>query len=230
MKSTGPVGMVLTLAVAGFFSGVALVGAYLATQPMIRENRARALEEAIYRVLPGAVERKAFIIAEGRLAPASDTDNEASPGEVAYAGYDEQGTLIGYAIPAEGPGFQDTIELLYGYSPERSHVLGMEILQSRETPGLGDKIAKDPGFVSSFRQLSTDPRIEPVKPGTGNQPNQVDTISGATISSKAVVNIINQSLTHWKPLLHTAPGQALLPSQGDATPPSRLRTLEGSRQ
>jgi electron transport complex protein RnfG len=100
-------------------------------------------------------------------------------------------------MPGAGPGFQDTIALLYGYRPGEKIVVGMEILESRETPGLGDKIYKDKEFVAEFSALSVEPEIVSVKKGTGSQPNEVDSITGATISSKAVVRIINETHTAW---------------------------------
>jgi electron transport complex protein RnfG len=73
----------------------------------------------------------------------------------------------------------------------------MEVLESRETPGLGDKIYKDADFVASFTDLAIDPVIEVVKKGRGGGNNQVDAITGATISSRAVVRIINQANQDW---------------------------------
>jgi electron transport complex protein RnfG len=75
----------------------------------------------------------------------------------------------------------------------------MEILQSRETPGLGDKIYKDAAFVANFSALSIDPEIITVKKGAKTALNEVDAITGATISSKAVVQIINRGNQRWVP-------------------------------
>ena len=108
-------------------------------------------------------------------------------------------------MPAAGPGFQDTIALLYGYRPGEKIVVGMEVLESRETPGLGDKIYKDAAFVGAFSALSVEPEIVAVKKGTKSQPNEIDAITGATISSKAVVRIINETQAKWSGQL-PAPG------------------------
>jgi Na+-translocating ferredoxin:NAD+ oxidoreductase RnfG subunit len=64
--------------------------------------------------------------------------------------------------------------------------------RSRETPGLGDKIYKDPKFVAEFHGLAVEPAIKLIK-GHGEAANEVDAITGATISSKAVVRIVNQA-------------------------------------
>jgi electron transport complex protein RnfG len=79
----------------------------------------------------------------------------------------------------------------------------MEVLESRETPGLGDKIYKDAVFVGGFSALSVEPEIFAVKKGTKSRPNEIDTITGATISSKAVVRIINEAHAQWSAQLPT---------------------------
>ncbi len=211
--------MMITLGISGLFSGLAIVGIFLITQPMIERNQAEALEAAIYRVLEGARTRVAFVIREGKLARFESPDGSLPKEEAVYAGYDEAGALLGFAVPAEGPGFQDTIKLLYGYNVERRRVVGMEVLASLETPGLGDKIKKDAKFVGSFRDLAVEPDIVAVKSGKSRE-NEIDAISGATISSNAVVRIINQSNSRWLDLLADAGDVAgsAPPSQG-ATPP-----------
>lgn len=196
----GPARMMLTLGLAGLLSGTVLVSAHLVTQPRIERNRAEALEAAIYRVLPGAVRRSAFVVREGALAPFEGQAGRLPEEEAIYAGYDADGARIGFAIPAEGPGFQDTIKLLYGFDPGRQRVIGMDVLESRETPGLGDKIFKDREFVANFRDLAVSPAVVAVKRGR-SQPNEVDAISGATISSQAVVRIINEANDRWLELL-----------------------------
>jgi len=186
--------LVLTLAIAGLLSGIAIIGIYESTLPTITANKARELREAVFKVLPGVSQMQALVHREGALVAVGEP---AKDEPVVYGGYDEQGEFIGYAVPGAGPGFQDTIALLYGYKPAEKQVVGMEILESRETPGLGDKIYKDAEFVAEFSALSIVPEIVTVKKGTGSEPNEVDAITGATISSKAVVRIINETHTAW---------------------------------
>ena len=194
--------LVLTLAIAGLVSGVAIIGIYESTLPTITANKARELRAAVFKVLPGVSRMQALVHRDGTLIV---TEEPAKDEPVVYGGYDEQGSFVGYAIPGAGPGFQDTIGLLYGYAPGDKLVLGMEVLESRETPGLGDKIYKDEEFVSAFRALSIDPEIVAVKKGTKSSNNEIDAITGATISSKAVVRIINEAHTAWAKRL-PAPG------------------------
>jgi electron transport complex protein RnfG len=186
--------LILTLAFAGLVSGVAIIGIYETTLPTITANKARELREAVFKVLPGVTKMQALVYRGERIVVV-DAPEKDEP--VVYGGYDEQGDFIGYAMPGAGPGFQDTIALLYGYIPGEKIVVGMEILESRETPGLGDKIYKDMDFVNEFSQLSIEPEIVTVKKGTGSAPNEVDAITGATISAKAVVRIINETHNAW---------------------------------
>jgi electron transport complex protein RnfG len=197
-REPGSFRLVASLAIAGFLAGVIIIGIYLATLSTITENKARELREAVFQVLPG-VSRMQPLHYDGEFMVSGKGDDETT----LYGGYNEQGKFIGYAIPSAGPGFQDTIKVLYGYLHSERKVVGMAILESRETPGLGDKIYKDAAFVANFDDLAVAPEIVAVKKGTKSKPNEIDAITGATISSKAVVRIINEGNTRWLKKLPT---------------------------
>ncbi len=192
-----------TLAIAGLISGIAIVSVYEATLPTITRNKAEELRTAVFKVLPEVTEMRKYQFEDNTLRFRSEKGADEN---TLYGGYDQQGAFVGYAIPSAGPGFQDTIALLYGYLPEQRKVVGMEILESRETPGLGDKIYKDLYFVSNFSDLAIDPQVVVVKKGLRDEPHEVDAITGATISSKAVVRIINEGNARW---LHKIPPHGL---------------------
>jgi electron transport complex protein RnfG len=185
--------LVVTLALAGLFSGLAIVSAYEITLPRIEANKAAALKRAVFQVVPGSVKMERMEWSGDELVPKA---GGAEGAEAVYAAYDSAGTFKGYAIPGKGPGFQDTIELIYGYDPAREMIVGLQILESRETPGLGDRIYKDPAFAANFKDLAVKPEIELVKGGR-KAPNQVDAITGATISSTAVVKIVRNTNEEW---------------------------------
>ena len=197
-KEPGSTRLVASLAISGFLSCLIIIGIYVATLPTITENKARELREAVFKVLPGVSRMQKLQFDGNRVLPKQGGKDDEN---TVYAGYDADDRFVGYAIASEGPGFQDTISLLYGYLPGERKVVGMEILESRETPGLGDKIYKDAAFVANFKDLAVDPQIVAVKKGTKSEPNQIDAITGATISSKAVVRIINQGNQRWLPRL-----------------------------
>jgi len=192
-EEPSPVRLIGTLAVAGLLSGIIILSIYVATFDAIKENKARALRESVFRVLPNVTKMQKLLLKEGKLVVSYEEEKDEKP---IYAGYDDSGKFMGYAIPSDGPGFADTISVLYGYNPERRKVIGMWILDSRETPGLGDKIYKDAAFVANFDDLAIEPPIVATKKGK-SKPNEIDAITGATISSVAVAKIINKGNDYW---------------------------------
>jgi electron transport complex protein RnfG len=198
--------IVATLVVFGAISGTMLVLAFLETQPRILRNQYEAMRAAVFRVLPGTESVTMLVIRDGALVPYEGPEGVLPSEPTTFLGVDAGGRRVGYAIPGEGPGFMDTIKILYGFDPTRRAVIGMEVLDSRETPGLGDKIAFDPKFLANFETLTVDPEIAPVKRGQKTRENEVDCITGATISSEAVVRILNESRKRWDPVL--APAEA----------------------
>lgn len=186
--------LVFTLGMAGFISGLVLVSAYLYTLPMIEANKARALERAIYQVLPGCNAFKAM----GLNAAGTLEVQEMHGSDAIFAGYDAKGQVIGFAIPAQVIGFQDVVAGIIGYDPVRKTIIGFEVLESKETPGLGDKISKDAAFRNNFTELECASGVVIVSKGKKSKPNEVEAISGATISSKAVVKLLNQGLEQWQ--------------------------------
>lgn len=189
--------MILTLGVAGFFSGLILVCAYVFTLPLIERNKEQALQEAIYRVLPGCSRYETMVIKNGELMQQEKNASVAQVPRI-FLGYNDSGSVVGFAIPASEPGFADVIRLIYGFDGTEKVIVGFEVLDSKETPGLGDKIFKDKHFVSNFTALAVEPKLEPVKTGAKTKPNQVETITGATISSKAVIRALQKSLNEWQ--------------------------------
>lgn len=196
--------------------GVAIVCAALLvlvhrwTLPAIARLRAEALRDAVVRVLPGAASSVAYRVgATGRF---ERVEGAAPEGHLVYAGYDAQGRWVGVAVPASGMGYQDAISLLWGYVPARRSIVGIAVLDSRETPGLGDRIETDAAFLRNFERLDValsddgsalEHPIESVPHGQKTHPWQVDAISGATVSSRAVATILRESSASWVPRVAT---------------------------
>jgi electron transport complex protein RnfG len=200
-------GVVLTLGVA---CALAIVSVYEVTKPIIRRNQIAYRQEAILKVLPGATTSGAFAVDEtGSLKPTS-ADSQAE--NMIFAGYGKDGQLVGLAIETQGMGYADVIRLLYGYSFDKQAVIGTRVLESKETPGLGDRIEKDEDFLANFEALDVSlnedgsqlaNQIEFVKPKEKTQAWQIDGITGATISSRAVANMLRASTAEWIPLVHS---------------------------
>ena len=200
--------MIRALVGVAAVSGILISVVFQWTLPAIKANRAEALQKAVFAVIPGVKTVVTFeVTQEGKLVALTE-DKVAE--EKMYAGYDQQGQLAGVALEAQGQGYQDVIKILYGYNPEKEHVVGINILDSKETPGLGDKIGKDPKFLANFEALDVRLKedrsgavhpLEVVKQGTKSKAWQIDSITGATISSKAVGKILNASVPQRLPVV-----------------------------
>ncbi|MFA6635852.1 MAG: RnfABCDGE type electron transport complex subunit G [Candidatus Omnitrophota bacterium] len=166
--------MITALACVGVISAVALVFVYNYSVPKIIENVNRATQEGIKNIFP-----KADKIKETSFAGVYEVKNKA-------------GKDLGYAFTAEGNGYQGKIQLIAGVDKEFKTLSGMEVLESQETPGLGAEISGD--FRKQFSGLSVSNGIEYVKNKKPEKPGQIEAITGATISSRAVVNMLNDRL------------------------------------
>lgn len=203
-------GVVLSI---GILCSLGIVAADRWTEPIIARKRAEYRREAVLAVLPGAVRSVAFRrSADGAFGPADA--GEAISAEV-FAGYDAAGRLVGLALEAEGQGYQDRIRLLYGYSPETQTILAIRILESRETPGLGDRVETDHGFQANFGSL--DVRVDAngesianpiVLVGAGQRTNawELDGITGATVTSRAIATMLRDGVAARVPELFARRG------------------------
>ena len=185
--------LVATLALAGAVAGFFIVLVYQWSQPRIEAHQARVLTAAVEEVLAGPASTRTFFMVDGRFTDSPGPGVDTTAVDRIYVGYDEAGGPVGVAVAGAKPGFQDVIRLLFGYDPSRDQVLGMKVLESKETPGLGDKIEKDENFVGEFRGVAT-PLAGVKEARRTDAPNEIVMITGATISSQAIVDIINQRL------------------------------------
>ena len=179
--------MLRTLGLVAAISGFLVVLTHQLTTPLIEENKRIAIERALFKVVPGAVSRRDFLLTPGGIEPYTGTP--ADGGMRVYAGYDEQGRLAGVALEAAAQGYQDVIRVLYGFDPSCQCIRGIQVLKMAETPGIGDKIAKDADFLRNFEALEARldsmgsglaNAIVSVKAGSKTESWQIDSISGAT--------------------------------------------------
>lgn len=201
--------LIVTLAIAGVAAGLVLVMLNQVTAPLIEKHAEAALHEAVGEVLKGPMRVESWAVGDAALQREEETNYEVDTEKLdrVFLGYDEQGAPIGFAIAYELAGFADQIRLIFGYDPRTRKVMGMRVLFSKETPGLGDRIEKDMDYVGAFdgavaREEQGTIELLPVKPGKGKGLEaEIDTITGATISSKKVVGIINAALAKVGPQL-----------------------------
>jgi electron transport complex protein RnfG len=200
--------LVATLAVAGALAGLLIVLVNQHTKPIIDEYKAEQLQKAVYEVLPGVTRYNTYYLVDNALSLTLPEGAKESDYKRIYVGYDTGGQIEGVAISRGESGFQDVVQIIFGFDPATGKLSGMKVLDSKETPGLGDKIFKDLAFVDQFFAGPETPLVG-VKAGAGKGlPNEIDTITGATISSKVVIDIINHGLEEWAPILEGGIPQA----------------------
>jgi len=201
--------MLLTMTGIGVFCALMIVLAFQGTLPRIEQLKAEALEKAIFKVVPGMVSKRTFRMeSDGSLTEVKSKEKNA---RLVYAGYDAEGKMVGVAVEAAGMGFADVIKVIYGYDPAKEAVVGFYVLESKETPGLGDKIEKDASFLANFEALDvalsedkskTKNTVVAVKHGKKQNKWEVDGITGATISSRAIGKILGTSTAEMAPVLY----------------------------
>lgn len=165
----------LILAIICFAASLVLALTYKVTKPAIAARAEEEEKEALRMVLP-------------------DADNYVKRGQddaEYYEGYKDK-QLIGYCIKAFGNGYGGYFRSMVGIDLS-GMIQGVLVLEHQETPGLGAKISetrpgeKDAWFLRQFRG----------KDGAKVTVRDIDAITGATISSKAVADSINQSVNEF---------------------------------
>ncbi|MBI5492169.1 MAG: RnfABCDGE type electron transport complex subunit G [Deltaproteobacteria bacterium] len=173
--------MFLNLTVVGAVSGVILAGVFHVADPLIQANKEKELKEAIFVVLP---EAKDYKIIEKTIGQETFK---------VYEGLDANGTPVGLAFKADGGGFQGNVGVMVGLNLDYLKLKGIKILDQVETPGLGNRIS-EPAFEEQFKGIEITPKVEYIKNRKPEKPNQIQAITGATISSSAVVSNINRAV------------------------------------
>lgn len=108
----------------------------------------------------------------------------------------------GFVIETVTRGYADDIRMLIGVSKE-GRVTGLVVADAHETLGLGSRILTDHVFLSqflngtgSFAAATADAFSGATGEAATGEETQVDAISGATVSSKAVIRCVNSAIAY----------------------------------
>ncbi len=130
-----------------------------------------------------------------------------------YQVRDENSNVLAYIARVKGLGFADVIELLVGFSDNGQVIRGLYVLDQKETPGVGNKIEfrefagqfdnlpfadlmaenvdAETGATSGVKQIV---KVVKGKADLSKKDGLIDAVSGATVSSKAVCDIVNRTI------------------------------------
>ncbi len=177
-------------------AGLALSGVFSMTEDTIAEQEALAAAEAYKEVLP---EAESFQINEAMDAAITELDGAVYGtdfGKViindAFDGVDASGNVVGYVISVTTKdGFDGDITLAVGLTTDGT-VTGLSFTTLTETAGMGMRVDED-AFKGQFvgRNVSA---FTLNKAGGSTTDEEIDSVSGASISSGAVVNAVNAAL------------------------------------
>jgi Na+-translocating ferredoxin:NAD+ oxidoreductase subunit G len=206
--------MIRLMGSVSLICGVLIVGTYRGTKEPIKRNQETILQETIGQLLPGVQKQVIYgVKPDGELAVLDSADGN---GARFFAGFDGSGKLLGLVLEGNERGYADNIKAMYTYSPEKEAIVELKVVEVKETPGLGDKIVTDKGFLSNFKNLEAKldaakaalaHPIVAVKHGTKKNPWEVDAISGATISSRAIGRLLNKSTQQILPVIQRNMGR-----------------------
>lgn len=116
-----------------------------------------------------------------------------------YAAMDKTGKLIGYTLTASAKGYGGDVQVMTGIDARSGEISGVAILFQNETPGLGAN-AVNPDFTGQYKQALPGEGFEVIK-NAQPQEGQVEAMTGATITSKAVTAAVNKAVQYYQEYL-----------------------------
>lgn len=184
-----------TLFMITLIAGFALGLVHEITAPAIAAQEQKSKTEAYYKAFPEAEEFTEDIELSKQVENAGSVLEENGYGKAAineaFLAKDASGKILGYVVRVTTEeGYKGGIVIALGYGLD-GIVKGMEVTTINETAGLGSKAAED-SFTGQFVGKKVE-QFEYTKTGSAKD-NQVDAISGATITSSAVVNEVNAGI------------------------------------
>ena len=175
---------VIALGVIAAIAAVALSGVYSLTKPTIDKNELQKKTEAYMEVCPGTAEFETLQAAEDKIAAQGE---KATPRvDEFYVGKTADGAVSGYAMSIKTKGFGGSMTMTLGLTPD-GKIQKIAFTELNETKGLGMKADED-DFKGQFAGKGGTLKLN----DSGDQ--GISAITGATVTSTAVVNAVNYGL------------------------------------
>ena len=186
---------VIILLVITLVAGLALSGVYVLTKDTIAENQANANKAALMEVLPEAADFTTDEALQSKLSAQGDTYGADFGGariEAAAVGVDASGNPVGYAVTVfNSDSYDGGLTLVVGIAQDGT-VNSISFTELHDTAGMGMKCG-DPEFKDQFNNVKV-AKFTLNKAGGSTEDDVIDSVSGASITSGAVVNAVNAAL------------------------------------
>lgn len=174
-----PITLVLAVVVTCVVAAAGLAGAYAVTKDRIAEQDRLAQENSLKAALTEAVSFEQ-ITDEALLADVASAAGDVQVNGV-FVALDEGGDEIGWGLRLGSRGYGGYAQLVIGLDTSGS-ITGVSVMSHGETPGLGSNVMENEDFLGAFTELPAGFTAKDVK--------TVDSISGATKSSRAVKHAV----------------------------------------
>ena len=178
--------MILVLAVLTGASGGVLAGVRALTMDRIEEQQLKFEKEPVIRAI--------FTDAEGDPMADRFKVNDGEGQLTVFPGTMGDQKVVALEAMGRG-GFSGDVGLMVAFDLESDTIVGGGVTTHSETPGFGSKAKEDPSFVAQFEGWDTGKEAKVKKDG-----GDIDAISGATITSRAVCVGINEASAIYKRL------------------------------
>ena len=187
---------VVVLTTITIIAGLALSGVFAMTKDTIDTQKMAANMASFKVVVPEAESFKSDEAIDQAIADLNGgvygSDFGRSTINEAYVGLDAEGETVGYVIRAtSSDGFDGDVSMAVGLDAN-GVINGIDFTELNETPGMGMRVA-DPDFKDQFTGKSVGKFILN-KAGGSTEDDQIDTVTGASTTSGAVVNAVNAAL------------------------------------
>ncbi|GIM29694.1 electron transport complex subunit G [Clostridium polyendosporum] len=160
----------MNLTIACLISGAIIGGTYFITEPVTLQKNIILKNQAMKALVKDA---ESFKTVDGKKD---------------WFVAQKDGKVVAYVVPAESKGFDGEIKMLVAVTTD-GKIIDYDILSSNETPGLGDNASKEP-FKKQFKDKKIEDLIVVKDP---SNINNIQAITGATISSRAVTKGIKEA-------------------------------------
>ena len=180
-------------------AGAALGGVYSITKNPIAAAQAKAEQQAYQNVMPDASEfvEDESVSVENANKVIADAGITGTEMKKVLVGKDASGAVVGYVMNVSNmEGYGGELHFTVGFLADGT-VTGYETLINNETAGLGQK-AKEASFSDQFKNKKVE-QFTVTKSGATSD-DQIDAISGATITSNAMTKGMNACLAYFKTL------------------------------
>lgn len=176
--------LIAVLTVVSLIAGATLAFTYETTMPRIRVNEAKARQKALKEVIPATVK---FTTLTLKVQLTGATGKAETKEFEVYQCLDASSQVAGLAYVAQPAGFADAIQVMVGLDPVARKVLAIQVLDQKETPGLGVKVREEK-YTRQFKGKSLEDAFTAARSG-----GDIQAVTGATISSKAVARGVKET-------------------------------------